>query len=293
MFVLIVSIKIMSMVWEHYPAGGGDLLMALACADHAHDDGTNVRPSVNHLAQKTRQSPRTVQRQLAQMRDSGWLVLVRNGHGGRGHTAEYRINPLWITNPVKLTPFADHDAERVTNGALKGDTRGIKRVSPVSPQPPLTVIETTTTSPTGSIDQDAPPVEGLIWPRFMTEQERVSGAQVMALCPPELQQQVLDEVAGLADRGAVRYPVGLVSKLVEAARRGRFVPAAALDWKPKRLAMARAARERERDRLEGHKAEPEVSDPAVREAARAKIAELTHQMRLTRSDQGARNIRDA
>lgn len=27
----------MSMVWEHYPAGGGDLLMALACADHAHE----------------------------------------------------------------------------------------------------------------------------------------------------------------------------------------------------------------------------------------------------------------
>jgi hypothetical protein len=30
------------------------------------------------------------------MRASGWLIQVRNGHGGRGHAAEYRINPLWI-----------------------------------------------------------------------------------------------------------------------------------------------------------------------------------------------------
>jgi len=37
-----MSIKISSLVWEYYPAGGCELLTALAYADHAHDDGTNV-----------------------------------------------------------------------------------------------------------------------------------------------------------------------------------------------------------------------------------------------------------
>lgn len=286
----------MSMVWEHYPAGGGDLLMALACADHAHDDGTNVRPSVMHLAQKTRQSPRTVQRQLAQMRESGWLILVRNGRGGRGHTAEYRINPLWITNPVNLAPFAGLGAERVTSEALKGDTGGIKRVSPVSPQPPITVIESTTTAPTEFIEpgfEAVEPVDNLVWPRLMTSAERAAGARLLAMCPADSRQAVLDEVAGLADRGAVRHPMGLLSKLVEAAQRGRFIPAAGLEWTPKRLAMARAVKEREREAQERKAAQADAGDPALREAARAKIAALTQQMRLTGVNRGPGNTRGA
>jgi hypothetical protein len=288
-----VSIKIMSMVWEHYPAGGGDLLMALACADHAHDDGTSVRPSVGHLARKTRQSTRTVQRQLSQMRASGWLIQVRNGHGGRGHAAEYRINPLWITNPVNLAPFAENAGTRASDEAEKGDAGGMQRVTQVAPQPPLTIIEPTTTPQTGSDEPDSEQIDGLIWPRLLTEQERVVGAAVMESCPPKLRQQVLDEVAGLADRGAVRHPMGLISKLVDAARRGRFVPSAALDWKPKRLAMARAVRDRERQLRERRDPGPDEGNPAMREAARAKIAELTHQMRLTRPDRGLRKVRGA
>lgn len=88
-----MSVKIMSLVWEHYPAGGGELLTALAYADHAHDDGTGIRPSVVYVARKTRQSERTVQRYLAQMREIGWLLTVRNSNGGRGYATEYRINP--------------------------------------------------------------------------------------------------------------------------------------------------------------------------------------------------------
>jgi hypothetical protein len=85
----------------------------------------------------------------------------------------------------------------------------------------------------------------------------------------------------------------LISKLVDAARRGRFVPSAALDWKPKRLAMARAALDRERQLRERRDPGPDNGNPAMREAARAKIAELTHQMRLTRPDRGLRNIKGA
>ncbi|WP_369693801.1 helix-turn-helix domain-containing protein [Pseudomonas citronellolis] len=87
-----MSIKISSLVWEHYPVGSCELLTALAYADHAHDDGT-IRPSVAYIARKTRQSERSVQRHLAQMRKSGWLLTVRYANGGRSFVTEYRVNP--------------------------------------------------------------------------------------------------------------------------------------------------------------------------------------------------------
>jgi hypothetical protein len=52
-----MSVKIMALVWDHYPRGGGELLTALALADHAdHADhgGQNVRPGITGLASKTR-----------------------------------------------------------------------------------------------------------------------------------------------------------------------------------------------------------------------------------------------
>lgn len=90
------------MVFDRYPAGGGEMLLALALADHAHDDGTHIFPSIASLAVKSRQSERSVQYQLRKMEQSGWLELVNAG-GGRmsgyksgGRPREYRISPRWI-----------------------------------------------------------------------------------------------------------------------------------------------------------------------------------------------------
>ena len=64
-----MSIKLMSQIFDRYPNGGGEMLLALAIADHAHDDGTHIYPSVSALAKKTRQSERTVQYQLRKMQE--------------------------------------------------------------------------------------------------------------------------------------------------------------------------------------------------------------------------------
>ena len=115
------------MVFDRYPNGGGEMLLALALADHAHDDGTHIYPSVARLAAKTRQSARTVQYQLRAMESSGWLVLVNRGTGGRqagglmGLPREYRINPSWIKG-AEIAPFengpagADLNTRPETNG---------------------------------------------------------------------------------------------------------------------------------------------------------------------------------
>ncbi len=126
------------MVFDRYPSGGGEMLLALALADHAHDDGTHIFPSIARLAEKTRQSERSVQYQLRRMEQSGWLVLVNAGIGGRrsgfgegGRTRQYRINPEWMKG-AEIAPFAKGakkapegcktTQERVQNGVEKGAT---------------------------------------------------------------------------------------------------------------------------------------------------------------------------
>ena len=108
-----MSVRLMAEVFARYPRGGSEMLLALALADHAHDDGSSVRPSVRHLAEKTRQSERAVQYQIRNMEAEGWLQLVANAGGGRNNPREYRINPDWVrgANPAPLEKGANHDAK--------------------------------------------------------------------------------------------------------------------------------------------------------------------------------------
>ncbi len=135
------------MVFDRYPGSGGELLLALALADHSHDDGTRIFPSIAYLAKKTRQSERSVQYQLRRMETTGWLLLVNSGLGGRrrgsndaGVTREYRINPGWLKGEkfspfekeaVEHSPDSGSDGGDPNNGAdsapLNGDEKGAKR----------------------------------------------------------------------------------------------------------------------------------------------------------------------
>jgi hypothetical protein len=132
----------MSLVFERFEGGGNLMLLALALADHSNDAGESIHPSVRRLAQKTRQSERSVQRMLRQLEAMTWLQVVEAG-SGRTHTTQYRINPAWIKGdrlaPFKagkgdrLSPIAEGkgdktDPERVTPEAVKGD----RAVSPES-----------------------------------------------------------------------------------------------------------------------------------------------------------------
>lgn len=132
-----MSVRVMTMVFDRYPNGGGEMLLALALADHAHDDGTNVYPSIKALAEKTRQSERTVQYQLRRMEESGWLILVNSGNGGRNQTREYRISPDWIKGanfaPVQST--TEKGATDDIKGAID-DTKGCNGL-----HPHITIIE--------------------------------------------------------------------------------------------------------------------------------------------------------
>lgn len=270
----------MSLVWQYYPDGGGELLTALALADHAHDDGTNIRPSVRHVAKKTRQSERTVQRYLARMRDKKWLLTVRNGKGGRnyyekrGYVTEYRINPAWISNPDNLSPLLISGQERVSSEVGKGDNRGSKRVTPVSPKSPTTVSEPTTTDKMVN-EQVVVDLDNLIWPHFLLDSNVHSSAlQLLQKCPEADRQNVLHEISGLADRGTVRSPIGLLHKLVDLAKRGLFIPAAALEYQRKLEKESKNIQSQieEKKRLQASRS------PRAKETARGHISELLQKL---------------
>jgi len=144
-----MSARVTGMVFDRYPGSGGELLLALALADHAHDDGTRIFPSIAYLAKKTRQSERSVQYQLRRMETTGWLLLVNSGLGGRrrgsndaGVTREYRINPGWLKGE-KFAPFekeavehsgdsgfgCDHPGNGADSAPLNDDAKGAKKAA--------------------------------------------------------------------------------------------------------------------------------------------------------------------
>lgn len=122
-----MSIRVMTAVFDRYPNGSGEMLLALSLADHAHDDGTHIYPSVDSLAKKTRQSVRSTQYQLKAMLDAGWLVLTSEGHGGRGSHREYSISSSWL----KGADFAS--LQKGADSGEKGADSGKEGCNPLHP----------------------------------------------------------------------------------------------------------------------------------------------------------------
>lgn len=76
-----MSVKAVARVWERSAAKGSELLVLLAIADYAQDDGRNAWPSQLQLATKSRMTERGVRlvlRRLVAMRE---LAIERNTEG--------------------------------------------------------------------------------------------------------------------------------------------------------------------------------------------------------------------
>ena len=121
-------------VWHNSPAAGAELLVLLAVADSAEDDGTNAWPSVATLAAKVRMSDRTVQRHLHALERTGQITVERQVGGTPGWRSDRRPNRYAVVmkDPPRgdnlspgdnLTPGTGCQMARdgVTNGAPRGD----------------------------------------------------------------------------------------------------------------------------------------------------------------------------
>ncbi len=79
-----MSIKVMTRIWEHAQHKGSALLLLLALADYANEEGI-CWPSIETLAAKIRMSERQTQRMLRDLIVRG-DVYAQAGRG-RGHTS--------------------------------------------------------------------------------------------------------------------------------------------------------------------------------------------------------------
>ena len=107
-----MSIRVMTNVWENSIAKGSVLLLLLAIADNANDDG-EAWPGTEYLAHKIRMSERQVIRLRQKLYDSGELEYISGGN--------FKGDKLSVKVCIKGDKLSVKDSVRVTNQSRKGD----------------------------------------------------------------------------------------------------------------------------------------------------------------------------
>jgi hypothetical protein len=94
-------------VWERSKARGTELLVLLAVADYAHDDGRDAWPTIETLATKSRLSVRAVWDILRRLQVAGELEVEKNADGRRvrgGHRPRQFLHVLCCAPPAEGSP---------------------------------------------------------------------------------------------------------------------------------------------------------------------------------------------
>jgi hypothetical protein len=131
-----MSVKVMSLVWERGPFEGGSLLVMLALADWANDEG-ECWPSVPTIAEKARMGERNARYVLKKLEGDGWLGRAEGR--GRRHSNTYFLNlqKLQALPQRKKGQKVRGSAasERVQSAPLKPATRDTKPATAFAPEP--------------------------------------------------------------------------------------------------------------------------------------------------------------
>lgn len=122
-----MSVRVSSWVWQHSGAAGNDLLLLLALADVADDNG-RCWPSVAHLADKTKLSRATVQRRMKALREAGKIVT----RGQRGTSNVYGI-VLDVPQDEAPTPPQNEAPDQPQSDAPLPQSEGGLNLLPASP----------------------------------------------------------------------------------------------------------------------------------------------------------------
>ena len=128
-----MSISVMTRVWKESPAKGSELLILLALADFADDDGVSW-PSVETLAQKARLSKRQTQYNIQSLVNAGLLIVETNA--GPHGVHRYRIAGCKVStraNPAPVQKASKRGAKSARGGA-KNVTEGVQ---PIAPKPSI------------------------------------------------------------------------------------------------------------------------------------------------------------
>lgn len=128
----------MSQVWRHSTLKGADLLMLLAIADNANDDGI-AWPGYKHLASKTRIGERAAKTAVSRLLQTNELELVEQGGGTRSNV--YRVKLEALHGRGALSPLVSSRTPEATGewGVAVSDANERQTppppVSPATPEP--------------------------------------------------------------------------------------------------------------------------------------------------------------
>ncbi len=209
-------------------------LILLVLADIANDQGI-CWPSITTLAGKVGVTPRTVQRTIQRLvrRD---LITVEQRYRGDGSCSSnrYRLS-LDSGDNVSLSPDCGDTTPRherrgpPVTSVTPGTTIGTKIEPPLPPMPQ-----------SDETDRGGGSCSDLVFPKNLLPDEQVQAEVMVSVLKAPINQQVLDEWAGIIAAGSIRSSLlGCVRALVKRAQHGTFVPERAL-----RVAQARMAQQR-------------------------------------------------
>lgn len=137
-----MSIRIMTDVWEHSEAKGTELLLLLAIADYANDEG-RAWPSLSTLGKKCRVGVRHVVRLMHQLEDRGEIKIMRRvGRRGNNHyvitcSATSAVQDTSTSAVQDNSPGRHHDTQDTSTSVL--DSTSL--VTPRTPDPLRTIKE--------------------------------------------------------------------------------------------------------------------------------------------------------
>lgn len=147
-----MSVRIMSAVWETSKAKDTELLLLLAIADHANDEGY-AYPKVATLARKIRMTERSVRRLTGQLVELGELEVTFSD-SGRGPNL-YRV----LIGGTELSALLMGEDHAVRSGGTELSARGDKAVPPT-----LMNLDQPSLEPSG-----APPRTKLVTKAFLSK----------------------------------------------------------------------------------------------------------------------------
>jgi len=144
----------MAQVWDTSPLEGRALLIELALADFANDEGL-CWPAIETVARKGRCSESWVHQVIRDLRKRGRLQVMEGG--GRGKTNLYVLKPDAGEKGVLETPLSDlkgaeDSAERVQSKAKRVHSTAPRTVIDPSIEPPIQdMAETLPFEPKGTV----------------------------------------------------------------------------------------------------------------------------------------------
>jgi len=130
-----MSIRVMTAVWAYSKAAGTDLLVLLALADIADDNG-ECWPSVGYVGRKCRIDPSTARRRIQSLEKLGEVIVI---HGA----GKAKVSGMTPTNRYQITVHMPDEVEGGDSRVTPTDARGSLAPVPggsLAPVPPNTSV---------------------------------------------------------------------------------------------------------------------------------------------------------